>query len=385
MPAPQLHLTFGMMVKDQPGIIPRCGAPAPSSRCTCGSGPFFTTSRTTGTCGRGAALRPALAGLDEPWAYRMHSVRPERFVASYVQSAATTPGPTDARRAAGAGRRAHLALRARPDAASAGQLLRTPRHRRAWRPRVGAPPPDRKVSGALLPSRPPGHDPIGTAAFRQSDAGGQGRLVVARAASSRRSWSSCADAYRGAYGDAPDGATWAGWVRSFRHFGALVSMPIAKRNSDKKGRDPSLRPRYFENDVFRFWDFYACSERRVTELCNLAYAYFDARRLLERPRPTRSCARRASTTWRSRGCTTRSCWRRCRPCRGSRSLHARGSPRRRATQPWRQRAPPSRAAPQASRRARSPARARASRALAWSGQCESGGLTTQHVMASPTS
>ena len=31
-----------------------------------------------------------------------------------------------------------------------------------------------------------------------------------------------------------------------------------------------------EADVFRFWDFYACSERRVTELCNLAYGYFDA-------------------------------------------------------------------------------------------------------------
>jgi len=84
------------------------------------------------------------------------------------------------------------------------------------------------------------------------------------------------DAYRGAYGDAPDGETWAGWVRSFRHFGALVSLPIAKRNSDKKQRDPELRPRYFDNDVFRFWDFYAHSERRVTELCNVAYDYFDA-------------------------------------------------------------------------------------------------------------
>ena len=84
------------------------------------------------------------------------------------------------------------------------------------------------------------------------------------------------DAYQGAYDDAPDGDTWAGWVRSFRHFGLLVSLPIAQRNSDKKRQDPSLRPRYFENDVFRFWDFYACSERRVTELCNLGHAYFDA-------------------------------------------------------------------------------------------------------------
>ena len=65
-------------------------------------------------------------------------------------------------------------------------------------------------------------------------------------------------------------------MRSFRHFGMLVSLPIARRNSELKQRDPSLRPRYFENDVFRFWDFYGCSERRVTELCNLGHAYFDA-------------------------------------------------------------------------------------------------------------
>src|SRR5258708_4006785 len=160
MPAPQLHLTFGMMVKDQPGIHP-------ALRRACSSEPVYTRlgaifhdlpyyGNMLAEAVRYGLRSPA---LDEPWAYRMHSVRPERF---------------------------------------------------------------------------------------------------------------------GASGHAPAGETWAGWVRRFRHFGLLVSMPIAKRNSDKKGRDPLLRPRYFENDVFRFWDFYGCSERRVTELCNLGHAYFDA-------------------------------------------------------------------------------------------------------------
>jgi hypothetical protein len=66
-------------------------------------------------------------------------------------------------------------------------------------------------------------------------------------------------------------------VRSFRHFGVLVGSPMAARNSRIKGTDPSLRERYFENPTFRFFDFYGCSERRLTELGNLGYAYFDAR------------------------------------------------------------------------------------------------------------
>src|SRR5262249_11541133 len=50
------------------------------------------------------------------------------------------------------------------------------------------------------------------------------------------------DAYRGVYGDAPDSATWAGWVRSFRHFGVLAALPIARKNSAKRAGDASLRP-----------------------------------------------------------------------------------------------------------------------------------------------
>ena len=66
------------------------------------------------------------------------------------------------------------------------------------------------------------------------------------------------------------------WVRSFAHFGALVSTPMAARNSQRVRKDESLRDRYFDNDVFRFFEFYSCSERRLAELSNLGYAYFQA-------------------------------------------------------------------------------------------------------------
>jgi hypothetical protein len=83
--------------------------------------------------------------------------------------------------------------------------------------------------------------------------------------------------YFGAYGDAPDERTWAGWVRSFRHFGWLVSTPWAARNSQRKRQDPTLRQRYFENEVFAFYDFYAVAERRLRELSQLALDCFDSR------------------------------------------------------------------------------------------------------------
>jgi len=280
MPAPQLHLTFGMMVKDQPGIHP-------ALRRACSQEPVYTRlgaifhdlpyyGNMLAEAVRYGLRSPA---LDEPWAYRMHSVKPERFVASFVQAAATTPGPLtrDERLALVGGLLSHCALDltlhplvnycARRDTAEHGGHESV--HHRLTE----------KYHALFFHLERFGRDPIGTADFREYSTivkhgaslwpGVQARVEAPIVQFMR-------DAYRGAYGDAPDGATWAGWVRSFRHFGLLVALPIAKRNSDKKQRDPSLRPHYFENDVFRFWDFYACSERRVTELCNLGYDYFDA-------------------------------------------------------------------------------------------------------------
>jgi hypothetical protein len=275
MPAPQLHLTFGMLVKDQPGIHP-------AMRRACAAEPVYTRLGSIfhdlpyyGNM-LAEAVRYGLGSpaLDEPWAYRMHSVRPDRFVASFIRAAATTPGlAREERLALVGGLVSHAALDltlhplvnycARRDTARHGGHESV--HHRLTE----------KYHALFFHLERLGHDPIGTAEFRSYTqivkAGSWLRAEVeAPIADFMR------DAYRGAYGDAPAAQTWAGWVRSFRHFGLLVSLPIAKRNSDKKQRDPSLRPRYFENDVFRFWDFYAHSERRVTELCNLGYEYFDA-------------------------------------------------------------------------------------------------------------
>jgi len=277
MPAPQLHLTFGMLVKDQPGIHPAMRRACALEPVYVRLGAIFHDLPYYGNM-LAEALRYGLRSpaLDEPWAYRMHSVRPERFVASFVQAAATTPGPlTRDERLALVGGSA-LALRARPDRctrwSTIARVVTTAEHggHESVHHRL-----TEKYHALFFHLDRMGNDPIGTAAFRQytqvvKDGSWTHARVEAPIVQFMR------DAYRGAYGDAPNGETWAGWVRSFRHFGALVSMPIAKRNSDMKQRDPALRPRYFENDVFRFWDFYACSERRVAELCNLAYAYFDA-------------------------------------------------------------------------------------------------------------
>jgi len=276
MPAPQLHLTFGMMVKDQPGI-------RPALRRACSQEPVYTRLGAIfhdlpyyGNM-LAEAVRYGLGSpaLDEPWAYRMHSVRPDRFVASFVAAAATTPGPLsrDERLALVGGLLSHCALDltlhplvnycARRDTAEHGGHESV--HHRLTE----------KYHALFFHLDRFGRDPIGTPDFREyTQIVKHGSLVQARVEQPIVQF--MRDAYRGAYGDAPDGETWAGWVRSFRHFGLLVALPIAKRNSDQKQRDPSLRPRYFENDVFRFWDFYACSERRVTELCNLGYDYFDA-------------------------------------------------------------------------------------------------------------
>lgn len=276
MPAPQLHLTFGMMVKDQPGIHPALRRACASEPVYTRLGAIFHDLPYYGNM-LAEAVRYGLGSpaLDEPWAYRMHSVRPERFVASFIAAAATTPGPLTQheRLALVGGLLSHCALDltlhplvnycARRDTEEHGGHESV--HHRLTE----------KYHALFFHLDRFGRDPIGTPDFREyATIVKSGSWVHARVEAPIVQF--MRDAYGGAYGDAPDGETWAGWVRSFRHFGLLVSLPIARRNSELKQRDPSLRPRYFENDVFRFWDFYASSERRVTELCNLGHDYFVA-------------------------------------------------------------------------------------------------------------
>jgi hypothetical protein len=212
--------------------------------------------------------------LDEPWAYRKHSVRPDRFVASFVRAAATTSGlDADERLALVGGLISHCALDltlhplvnycARRDTTAHGGH-ESVNHRLT-----------EKYHALYFHLDRFGYDPIGTRDFfRSTQVVKEGGWLRARVEAPIAAFMQAA--YRGAYEDAPDVATWAGWVRSFRHFGVLVSSPMAARNSRIKRRDPSLRARYFENEVFRFYEFYAASERRLAELATLAHDYFDA-------------------------------------------------------------------------------------------------------------
>jgi hypothetical protein len=275
MPAPQFHLSFGLSLKDHGGV-------ERAMREACAAEPVYTR---LGSIFHDLpyygnmlveAVRYGLQGpaLDEPWAYRMHSVRPARFVASYIRSAAQTPGLSrNERLALVGGLLSHCALDltlhplvnycARRDTARYGGHESV--HHRLTE----------KYHALFFHLDRRGVDPIGTAEFRAwTRVVKNGSFVQRRVEAPILAFMQ--DAYRGAYGGAPATRNWAGWVRSFAHFGALVGSPMAARNSRRVRKDPSLRERYFDNDVFRFFEFYACSERRLEELCNLGLAYFEA-------------------------------------------------------------------------------------------------------------
>jgi hypothetical protein len=203
----------------------------------------------------------------------MHSVKPGRFVASFLRATMQARLTQPERLALGAGLLSHCALDltlhplvnycARRDTASHGGHESV--HHRLTE----------KYHALFLHLERLGEDPIGTPTFRGwTQVVKQGSLVRARVEAPLGAFMQ--DAYRGAYGGAPEIATWAGWVRSFQHFGALVAGPWAARNSRRVRRDPALRARYFENEVFDFHAFYAVSERRLAELCNLGYDYVTA-------------------------------------------------------------------------------------------------------------
>jgi hypothetical protein len=278
MPAPQLHLTFGNSVCQIAGV------PARLQRA-CAQEPVYT--RLGAIFHDLPYYRPELGNMavesvrywlespaiDEPWAYRMHSVRPDRFVSSFIRAARETPGFSDDERLALIGGLiSHCALDlalhplvnfcARRDTTKHGGH-ESVNHRLT-----------EKYHALFFHLDRLGEDPIGSRDFyKQTQVVKNGSWL--RATVEPQLGVFMQNAYRGAWGDAPDVATWAGWVRSFRHFGALVSTPFAARNSARKRQDPSLRARYFENQTFRFYDFYACAERRLRELSQLALDLFD--------------------------------------------------------------------------------------------------------------
>ncbi len=276
MPAPQFHLSFGALVATHPG------APAAIKRA-CAADPVYTRlgaifhdlSYYRPELGNMLieAVRYGLEGsaLCEPWGYRMHSVEPARFVASFIR-AAHALGPDEGLALVG-GLLSHCALDlalhplvnycARRDLALHGGHESV--HHRLTE----------KYHALFFHLEQGGEDPIGLRDYwRNAVVVKEGRWWKPEVET--RLVDFMQDAYRGAYGDAPDGRTWSGWVRNFRHFGALVSTPLARRNSLKKRRDPELRRRYFENHEFSFWQYYSEAERRLTELLQLGCDYFEA-------------------------------------------------------------------------------------------------------------
>lgn len=275
MPAPQLHLTFGELCQHHTGL------PAPLRRA-CAAEPAYTRL--------GAifhdlpyyyapmvfeAVRYGLGApaLDEPWGYRMHSVHPERLVASFLRALCLEPElTTDEKLALGVGLLSHCALDlalhplvnycARRDTERLGGHEST--HHRMTE----------KYHALFFHFERFGVDPIGTPGFaektRVTKRGGALRAQVE--APVLRVMTS---AYRNAYGGAPTQARWAGWVRNFRQFGLLCSMPIAQKNS-LRTRTDEYRARYYQNDVFDFHLFYAAAERRLEHLGRLGFEFLRA-------------------------------------------------------------------------------------------------------------
>jgi hypothetical protein len=275
MPAPQLHLSFALSIPSLAAVPRALRRAASNEEVYARLGAIVHDLPYYGNMVL-EAIRYGLEALplDAPWSYRMHCVEPARFVASFIRAAATTPGFTaDERLALVGGLASHCAL----DLALHPLVNHCARrdHKRyggheAFHHRIAE-----KYHALFLHLERLGFDPIGSPEMRRwTRVVKHGSLVEARAESHLIAL--IRDGYIGAYGDAPDGATWAGWVRSFAHFGLMVSTPFAAHNSARVRKDPAWRERFYENDQFRFPEFYACAERRLATLTALCHDYFSA-------------------------------------------------------------------------------------------------------------
>jgi hypothetical protein len=273
MPAPQLHLSFALSIPSNAGVpraIRRAVAAEPVYArlgAIVHDLPYYGNMLLE-------AVRYGLESqpLDAPWSYRMHSVEPARFIASFVRACAVTPGFTpDERLALVGGIASHCALDltlhplvnycARRDLKQLGG-------HEAFHHRLAE-----KYHALFFHLERLGWDPIGSTEMRRwTRVVKHGSLLHARVEAPLISL--IQSAYRGAYGGTPSAATWSGWVRSFAHFGLMVSGPLAARNSLRVRKDPSWRSRFYENETFRFGEFYSCSERRLGQLTTLAHDLF---------------------------------------------------------------------------------------------------------------
>ncbi len=273
MPAPQLHLTFGDLVQHNP-LVPL------AMRRACAAEPVYAR---LGSIFHDLpyyyapmvfeAVRYGLGAqaLDEPWGYRLHSVHPDRLVASYIRAARTVPGLTDQERLAlVGGLLSHCAIDlsmhplvnycARRDVLRHGGHEST--HHRLTE----------KYHALFIHLWRLGDDQIGTPAFAE-----RCRITKRGTSLSLKIEQPILDlmtsAFREAYGSAPSVVQFSKWVRNFRQFGLLLSTPWVAKHSQKTRTD-ALRERYFVNSEFDTRDFFTAAERRLGTLTTLAYEYF---------------------------------------------------------------------------------------------------------------
>lgn len=275
MPAPQLHLTFGDMVQHNP-LVPA------AMRRACAAEPMYARF---GSIFHDLpyyyapmvfeAVRYGLGAqaLDEPWGYRLHSMQPDRLVASYIRAAKTVPGLTENERLALiGGLLSHCAIDlamhplvnycARRDVHDLGGHEST--HHRMTE----------KYQSLFIHLWRFGEDLVGTPAFNE-------RCQITKRGTSLTLGVEApilalmTSAFRGAYGTAPSTVQFSKWVRNFRQFGLLLSTPWVAKNS-LRTRTQAREERYFKNEVFDCREFFEAAERRLGQLAQLGYAYYDS-------------------------------------------------------------------------------------------------------------
>jgi hypothetical protein len=275
VPAPQFHLSFGLSLANDLRVPERL-------RVACAAEPTYVRLGSIvhdlpyygNMLVEAARYGLGSPAVDEPWAFRMHSVEPARFVASYIRAARKASSLSDDEKLAlVGGLLSHCAL----DLALHPLVNHVAR--RETRELGGHESMHHRVTekyhALFFHVEKLGYDPIGTPQFREwtrvTKRGGALSALVEPAIPTF-----IRDAYAGAYGNAPEARRWCTWVRSFRHFGLLVGSRLAARNSRIVRNDPRYRLRYFQNASFDFWAFYEGAERRLAHLTQLGLDYFMA-------------------------------------------------------------------------------------------------------------
>jgi hypothetical protein len=273
MPAPQLHLTFGEFLGRE--------ALPPPMRAACAAEPRYVRLGSIfhdlpyyGNM----ALMAIRYGLRRPaeesyWGTKIHYDRPDLFLARFVETARTIDAPLsqEERLAVVAGFCSHVALDlamhplvnyiARRDQRDEGGA-ESHHHRLA-----------EKYQAMFFHLDTLGRDIIGSREMHERTRVTK-RTSLLRLSTEPAIVDFAITAYRAMWEDAPSQKEWMSWVRSFAHFGVMVSGRMALRNSIRL-RTPENRLRYFQSPDFDFYDFWEAGRTRGIEIAGRAFEYFE--------------------------------------------------------------------------------------------------------------